>query len=37
LSPPWKGPYVVVEVLKPDMCKLANEKGEVLTNTWDIQ
>jgi hypothetical protein len=37
LSPPWEGPYVVVEVLKPDTYKLANEHGEVLTNAWNIQ
>jgi hypothetical protein len=37
LSPPWEGPYVVVKVLKPDTYKLANEDGEELTNTWNIQ
>jgi hypothetical protein len=37
LSPPWEGPYVFVEVLKPDTYKLTNEQGEVLTNAWNIQ
>jgi hypothetical protein len=37
LSPPWKGPYVVVKVLKPGTYKLANEDGEELTNAWNIQ
>jgi hypothetical protein len=37
LSPPWEGPYVVVKVLKPGTYKLANEDGEELTNTWNIQ
>jgi hypothetical protein len=37
LSPPWEGPDVVVEVLKPNMYKLANEQDEVLTNAWNIQ
>jgi hypothetical protein len=37
LSSPWEGPYVVVKVLKPDTYKLANEKGEVLTDAWNIQ
>jgi hypothetical protein len=37
LSPPWEGPYVVVEVLKPGTYKLANEQGAVLTNAWNIQ
>ena len=37
LSPPWEGPYIIAEVLKPGTYKLANEKGEVLTNSWNIQ
>jgi transposase InsO family protein len=37
LSPPWKGPYIVVKVLKPGTYKLANEDGEELTNAWNIQ
>ena len=32
LSPPWEGPYVIAEVLKPGTYKLANENGEVLIN-----
>jgi hypothetical protein len=37
LSPPWEGPYIIVKVLKPGTYKLANEDGEELTNTWNIQ
>ena len=37
LTPPWEGSYIVAEVLKPDISKLTNEKGEVITNTWNIQ
>jgi transposase InsO family protein len=37
LSPPWEGPYVVVNVLKPGTYKLANEDSEELTNTWNIR
>jgi hypothetical protein len=37
LSPPWEGSYIVVKVLKPGTYKLANEKGEELTNAWNIQ
>ena len=37
LTPPWEGLYVVAEVLKPGTYKLANEKGEVFTNAWNIQ
>ena len=32
LSPPWEGPYIIAEVLKPGTYKLANEIGEVFTN-----
>jgi hypothetical protein len=37
LSPPWEGPYIVAEVLKPGTYKLANENGKVFTNAWNIQ
>ena len=37
LSPPWEGPYIIAEVLKPSTYKLANENGEVFTNAWNIQ
>jgi len=37
LTPPWEGPYVVVEVLKPGTYKLMDEKGVVFTNTWNIE
>ena len=29
--------YKTAEVLKPGTYKLANEKGEVFTNAWNIQ
>ena len=32
LSPPWEGPYIIAEVLKPSTYKLANEDDEVFTN-----
>ena len=32
LTPPWEGPYIVAQVLKPGTYKLANEKGEIFTN-----
>ena len=37
LTPPWEGPYIIVEVLKPGTYKLANDKSEVYTNAWNIQ
>ena len=37
LSPPWEGPYIIAEVLKPGTYKLANEEGEVFANAWNIQ
>ena len=32
LSPPWQGPYVIVEVLRPSAYKLKTIDGEVFTN-----
>jgi len=37
LTPPWEGPYVVAEVLKPGMYKLVDEKGAIFTNAWNIE
>ena len=32
LSPPWEGPYVIVEVLRPGAYKLKTINGEVFVN-----
>jgi hypothetical protein len=37
LSPPWEGPLVVAEVLRPGTYKLQTTNGEVLTNDWNIE
>jgi hypothetical protein len=37
LTPPWEGPYIIVEVLKPGTYKLSNEKGKIFTNAWNIE
>ena len=37
LTPPWEGPYIVARVLRPGTYKLANEKGKILTNAWNIE
>ena len=37
LTPPWEGSYIVAQVLKPETYKLANKKGEILTNAWNIE
>jgi len=37
LSPPWKGPYVVAEVLRPGTYKLKAIDDEVLINAWDVE
>jgi hypothetical protein len=37
LTPPWEGPYIIAEVLKPDTYKLSNEKGEIFTSAWKIE
>jgi len=37
LSPPWEGPYVITEVLRPGAYKLKTIEGEVFTNAWNIE
>jgi len=37
LSPPWEGPYVITEVLRPGTYKLKTIDGEVFTNVWNIE
>jgi hypothetical protein len=37
LTPPWEGPFVIAEVLRPGTYKLANEAGEVFKNAWNIE
>ena len=37
LTPPWEGPYIIAQVLKPETYKPANEKGENFTNAWNIE
>ena len=37
LTPLWEGPYIIAQVLKPGTYKLANEKGEIFTNAWNIE
>ena len=37
LTPPWEGPDIVAQVLKPGTYKLANEKDEILTSAWNIE
>jgi hypothetical protein len=37
LTPPWEGPFIIAKILKPGTYKLANDQGEVYSNTWNIQ
>jgi len=37
LTPPWEGSYILAQVLKPETYKLANEKGEIITNAWKFK
>ena len=37
LSPPWEGPYVIAEILRPGAYKLKTIDGEVFTNAWNIE
>ena len=33
LSPPWEGPYTVIEVIRPGTYQLEDNNGNALTNT----
>ena len=35
--PPWEGPYVVAEVLRPGAYKLKTIDGKVFNNAWNIE
>ena len=37
LSPPWEGPYIVADVLRPGTFKLQTADGEVFTSAWNIE
>jgi len=37
LTPPWEGPFVITEVLRPGTYKLINEAGEVYNNAWNTE
>ena len=37
LSPPWEGPYVIAEVLRPGAYKLKTIDGKFFTNAWNVK
>ena len=37
LTPPWEGPYVVVEVLRPGAYRLKTIDNKVFNNAWNIE
>jgi hypothetical protein len=37
LSPPWEGPFIIHEVLRPGTYKIQYEDGRVVTNAWNIR
>jgi hypothetical protein len=37
LSPPWEGPFIIHEVLRPRTYKIQYEDGWVICNTWNIK
>jgi len=34
LSPPWEGPYVIAQILRPGTYQLKDSDGNILTNAW---
>jgi transposase InsO family protein len=37
LTPPKEGPFIIAKILKPGTYKLANDRGKVYNNAWNIQ
>jgi hypothetical protein len=37
LTPPWEGSFIIAKILKPGTYKLANNRGEVYNNAWNIK
>jgi hypothetical protein len=37
LSPPWEGPFIIHEVLRPGTYKIQYEDRRVVSNTWNIE
>jgi hypothetical protein len=37
LTPPWEGPYKIVELVRPGTYRLKDSDGNILTNTWNIE
>jgi ribonuclease HI/transposase InsO family protein len=37
LTPPWEGSFIIAKILKLWTYKLANDRGEVYINAWNIQ
>ena len=37
LSPPWEGPYTVIEVIRLGTYRLEDNDGNLLNNTWNIE
>ena len=37
LTPPWEGPFIVAQVLRPGTYKLATPDGQIFSNAWNIE
>jgi hypothetical protein len=37
LTPPWEGPFIIANILKPGTYKMANDQCEVYSNAWNNQ
>jgi hypothetical protein len=37
LSPPWEGPFIIHEVLRPGTYKIQYEDERVVSNAWNIE
>jgi hypothetical protein len=37
LLPPWEGPFIVHQMLRPETFKIRYEDGRVVSNAWNIE
>ena len=37
LTPPWEGPFIIAQVLRPGTYKLATPDGQIFINAWNIE
>jgi hypothetical protein len=37
LSPPWEGPYIIAQILRPRAYRLKDSDDNLLNNAWNLE